>query len=404
MNRFDSYLTALFVIAGLLMLPATRAHPATTIEAVQTVDVTPSGFAVIWRASGIKAPRIVVYADADGAREITTNLEIDFFPLGSGDPATVDPYQNLLDIKVLRDTARVKGSIKGRVHGCAPNTTYYYRLEMIVAGVAVATWPSEGLISVTTPLENTFVQDAASIWVRLSTTAGSLDTVGWLVTATYGGNDYAISSYVGDGTPENQAFVNLSRLFGADGFNWMPSTLQTVTIEIIGPGTGNIQKTIDLPFDNTLRVNTVYPLDVVVDDILDTDGDGLNTTEELAAGTEPGNPDTDGDAIPDGWEVDFGTDPLIDDAGLDPDSDTYTNREEYLAGSDPVNAASTPAATGDINNDKVFDLGDAILVIQVLLGVEPAVPVHSEAAIGGDGRIGIEEVVFILQKIAGARE
>jgi hypothetical protein len=43
----------------------------------------------------------------------------------------------------------------------------------------------------------------------------------------------------------------------------------------------------------------------------DTDGDGLNNTREAQLGTDPNNPDTDGDGISDGDQVFiFGTDPL----------------------------------------------------------------------------------------------
>ncbi|MEC8050213.1 MAG: hypothetical protein VX210_05415, partial [Myxococcota bacterium] len=37
--------------------------------------------------------------------------------------------------------------------------------------------------------------------------------------------------------------------------------------------------------------------------IPDSDGDGLYDDEEVALGTDPWNADTDGDALPDGWEV-----------------------------------------------------------------------------------------------------
>ena len=46
------------------------------------------------------------------------------------------------------------------------------------------------------------------------------------------------------------------------------------------------------------------------DATLDSDGDGLTDLDELAMGLDPFNPDTDGDGIPDGVEVAQGTDPL----------------------------------------------------------------------------------------------
>ena len=52
----------------------------------------------------------------------------------------------------------------------------------------------------------------------------------------------------------------------------------------------------------------------------DWDGDGLTNAEEQAAGTNMNNPDSDGDGLPDGWEVANGLDPLWSgDANADGD-------------------------------------------------------------------------------------
>jgi hypothetical protein len=52
-------------------------------------------------------------------------------------------------------------------------------------------------------------------------------------------------------------------------------------------------------------------------------------------------PDADGDGIPDEWEVSHGMDPNDpSDAGLDPDLDGSSNREEYQSGTDPDSPAS----------------------------------------------------------------
>lgn len=47
-------------------------------------------------------------------------------------------------------------------------------------------------------------------------------------------------------------------------------------------------------------------------------------------------PDTDGDGLPDAWEILRGTDPAVSDAGADPDGDGRSNLEEYNAGTDPL--------------------------------------------------------------------
>ncbi|MGD9780976.1 MAG: LamG-like jellyroll fold domain-containing protein [Kiritimatiellia bacterium] len=104
---------------------------------------------------------------------------------------------------------------------------------------------------------------------------------------------------------------------------------------------------------------------------VDSDGDGLTDDEELLLGTspvridsdfdglfdgaedadhdgvvdatetDPTNDDTDGDGMPDGWEVQYGLDPLDpDDAAGDADGDTLSNLDEYNNGSKPNSADS----------------------------------------------------------------
>lgn len=64
----------------------------------------------------------------------------------------------------------------------------------------------------------------------------------------------------------------------------------------------------------------------------DLDGDGLTAERELAEGTDPENPDTDGDGLFDGEEIAaFGTDPL----NRDTDGDGFTDGVEVRNGYNP---------------------------------------------------------------------
>jgi hypothetical protein len=97
---------------------------------------------------------------------------------------------------------------------------------------------------------------------------------------------------------------------------------------------------------------------------IDSDNDGLSDAEETALGTDPGNPDSDGDAIDDGTEVhDTGSNPLVVDSDGDgiedyPEVDIYNTSpsqfdtdgdgigdgaEVFSNGTDPLN----PDSDGD---------------------------------------------------------
>ena len=98
------------------------------------------------------------------------------------------------------------------------------------------------------------------------------------------------------------------------------------------------------------------------DPAADPDGDLSDNEDEMWAGTDPNDqvssPDTDndlaGDGLPDGWEVKYfrvGNETLAEaiahqDATGDPDGDGVNNKLEYLAGTDPTNAASAETVLG----------------------------------------------------------
>ena len=94
----------------------------------------------------------------------------------------------------------------------------------------------------------------------------------------------------------------------------------------------------------------------VIDDVLegdDYDGDNLDNLTEFLIGTDPANPDTDGDLIDDGFEHAANLDPNDrSDAHGDLDNDGITNLAEFLAGS-PIN-------NPDADNDQMFDGWEAL--------------------------------------------
>ena len=74
---------------------------------------------------------------------------------------------------------------------------------------------------------------------------------------------------------------------------------------------------------------------MILDEITDTDGDGLTDGEEKRLGTDPNNSDTDGDGLFDREEVRiYKTNPLITDT----DGDGYTDGAEVKNGYNPAGA------------------------------------------------------------------
>lgn len=55
---------------------------------------------------------------------------------------------------------------------------------------------------------------------------------------------------------------------------------------------------------------------------------------------------------------------------------------------------------GDADYSGIVDLRDAILALEVLTGIKPLYSVYKGADANGDGQIGLEEVVYILQKVS----
>jgi hypothetical protein len=58
---------------------------------------------------------------------------------------------------------------------------------------------------------------------------------------------------------------------------------------------------------------------------------------------------------------------------------------------------------GDVNSDGAVNLTDANMALQVMSGIPPASAIDVNADVNGDNKIGMGEIIYILQKIAGIR-
>ena len=66
----------------------------------------------------------------------------------------------------------------------------------------------------------------------------------------------------------------------------------------------------------------------------------MTNLQEFMAGTNPRRIDSDGDGLPDAWEIKYGLNPIVrvglDGGAADLDGDGFTNLEEFQAGTNPT--------------------------------------------------------------------
>ncbi|MBN2449418.1 MAG: laminin G domain-containing protein [Lentisphaeria bacterium] len=116
----------------------------------------------------------------------------------------------------------------------------------------------------------------------------------------------------------------------------------------------------------------------------DPDNDGLANLDEYHAGTRAQDPDTDHDGMADGWEVANGLNPLFDDAAADPDGDGLINVEEYLGADHLVDLVTIPPDWGDATDPLDSDTDDDGLPD----GWERRYGLDATSDVGDDGALG----------------
>ncbi|MCE5265311.1 MAG: fibronectin type III domain-containing protein [Deltaproteobacteria bacterium] len=89
---------------------------------------------------------------------------------------------------------------------------------------------------------------------------------------------------------------------------------------------------------------------------------------------------------------------------ISPASQTFA----AAAGSGTVAVTATAgcswtATAGDINNDEHIDITDAVLVMQIMSQIMPAQSVYKEASVNSFNRIGMGDLIYIMQCIATIR-
>ena len=361
-------------LAGIVLLISPLPVSADlSLSAVSVTNVTPAEFSIVWRASEIATPMVSVYSDAAGTTDITSDVEVIIYPLISGDPGFVEEYYKEESKENLRSTTQSSGLMKAKVRGGSPDTQYFIRVGALGSGGQQVWSPADGsTLCVTTMVANDLINDGKMLLVTFTNDAMDLIADGWIAMAstdTSGETRFPVSAVIGDGAGPNQAFIDLSNLFGSDNLNWNPQAgSYDIKIELLGNGvTVDPQVfTIDMgdtffdPDIQNITFNIDGPPDSDEDGLIDsletrtevcskyldadTDDDGLSDGEEdvnqngiVDSGeTDPCDPDSDGDGILDGTEAQkilpvpdpdedgpaMGTDTSVFIADADPDTFT----------------------------------------------------------------------------------
>ena len=187
-------------------------------------------------------------------------------------------------------------------------------------------------------------------------------------------NTSVVYSKYGNITIENDSTANINGLIyvplGTLTINSPNINLNGVIIAdkiVINGSSVNINYKDDIAgfIGNTSEVYDFSGLEYLPEEWLgDTDEDELFDIYEKVIDTDPLNPDTDGDGLPDGYEViTLNTDPLeidtdengISDADEDFDSDNLNNLGEYQNGTDPFNPDTDE--DGFMDGDEVYTYG-----------------------------------------------
>lgn len=117
----------------------------------------------------------------------------------------------------------------------------------------------------------------------------------------------------------------------------------------------------------------------------DEDADGLLLVDEQQWNTDPTRPDTDGDGVLDGDEVNlFGSNPLIDDT----DGDGIDDGAEVAAGGDPLNAEPAVVATAEPVAPVDAPVEEAVAPVDVPVDAPvDTAPVAEEPVVDGSGAL-----------------
>lgn len=256
------YFLGIGVLLSSLLILSGMAWSYISISNVSSVDVTPSGFAIMWETTEYATPGIRIFSDDTGAEDMTSHLELIPFPLIGGDPNIVGGYEKEEYMSELFNHAKSLGHMKIRVERCLPETTYYYQIYAQGVGEETIHWPATApLPYVITTKENSFITDSKQILITIVDPRNIIDPLGWMVAAFSNETLYGVSAFFGDGAAENQAYIDLNNLFFQDGRNWTPTGSHEILLEIRGEEKITYE-TLTLDYSNNFSTSSVHPYNI----------------------------------------------------------------------------------------------------------------------------------------------
>jgi len=346
-NKLYKIMEKIFVYFLLAICVHTNVF-AISANDVYITDVTPISFSVVWSTNEAASGNIQVYSDVQGTNLLqNVNIALQYTDSSSTQ---------------LANQASANGILRARVSGLKSGTPYFFNLTTTPLSTGIPdVYPSAGPLA---GLKTQFISGAISndaIAVKVLETDGVTPATSAVLIAEVANSQYPVSKMVGDGIAIDLAMVNLTNVYGNDLLNRQLSGGESMNLIAVGGSLGRANSTQVVPLNNKqgeLKIilpgglqlqSTVdsdgdglpdwYELDnglsVSVNDAnVDTDGDGLNNIIEYQLGTDLNVRDTDLDGWEDGREVNTeGTSAILSDT----DQDGINDNQEAAAGTDPLN-------------------------------------------------------------------